>query len=170
MAIPVKKLQAFVKEGKKKKSRMNPSRGEEKDEDLDEDEEKDEEKDEDETEDKEGGEDNPGGGGDNPGDSDEEDDGDAEDDEDGDEEDEESSDADEKMADEANGRIEGGKADEDLMSRMEDFEEDENPPAWVASEATWDRAKAATEKKWDEYEDPWAVVAHVYKQMGGEIK
>lgn len=45
-----------------------------------------------------------------------------------------------------------------------------NPPAWVASEATWEEAKKAVEPTWDNYDDPWAVVAHVYEQMGGSFK
>lgn len=45
-----------------------------------------------------------------------------------------------------------------------------NPPAWVDDEATWDRAKAAVEKYWDEYDEPYAVVASVYENMGGGTK
>ncbi len=45
-----------------------------------------------------------------------------------------------------------------------------NPPTWVADEATWKRAKAHVEPYWDEYEEPWAVVSYVYKQMGGKTK
>src|SRR5262245_45775239 len=42
-----------------------------------------------------------------------------------------------------------------------------NPPAWVHDEATWEKAKAAVRKYWDSYDEPWAVVSHVYEQMGG---
>lgn len=42
-----------------------------------------------------------------------------------------------------------------------------NPPAWVHDEATWERAKKAVQKYWGNYDEPWAVVAHVYGQMGG---
>ncbi len=44
----------------------------------------------------------------------------------------------------------------------------DNPPSWVADERTWDRAKANVRPYWHTYRDPWAVVAHVYEQMGGE--
>jgi hypothetical protein len=43
-----------------------------------------------------------------------------------------------------------------------------NPPASVASEKTWDRAKKVTKKYWKNYKTPWAVVYHVYQQMGGK--
>lgn len=42
-----------------------------------------------------------------------------------------------------------------------------NPPVWVTSEATWNRAKEAVRKYWDRYSEPWAVVAHVYNNMMG---
>jgi len=42
-----------------------------------------------------------------------------------------------------------------------------NPPAWVHDEGTWERAKAAVRKYWDEYDEPWAVVSAVYSNMGG---
>lgn len=42
-----------------------------------------------------------------------------------------------------------------------------NPPEWVDDEAAWERAKKAVEPKWGDYDEPWAVVAHVYKQMTG---
>lgn len=65
---------------------------------------------------------------------------------------------------------EGG--DEKLMKLVDGYdpEEEGNPPAWVASEAIWERAKKAVEDSWEDYEEPWAVVAHVYSNMGGETK
>jgi hypothetical protein len=45
-----------------------------------------------------------------------------------------------------------------------------NPDAWVADESKWEKAKAAVDENWDTYEEPWAIVAHVYRQMGGGIK
>jgi hypothetical protein len=44
-----------------------------------------------------------------------------------------------------------------------------NPPAWVGDEATWERAKEAVEKHWENYDEPYAVVAHVYFNMGGTM-
>ena len=43
----------------------------------------------------------------------------------------------------------------------------DNPPSWVADEALWERAKLAVRPYWDNYSEPWAVVASVYEQMGG---
>jgi hypothetical protein len=46
-----------------------------------------------------------------------------------------------------------------------------NPPAWVASPSIWNRAREAVEKgHWERYDEPWAVVAHVYRNMGGGVK
>jgi hypothetical protein len=45
-----------------------------------------------------------------------------------------------------------------------------NPPEWVKSEPTWDKAKAEVKKDWNKYDEPWAVVADVYGKMGGEKK
>lgn len=47
-----------------------------------------------------------------------------------------------------------------------------NPPNWAVDEAKWERAKAAADK--GDYDKDsgqyWAVVAHIYDQMGGTIK
>jgi len=43
----------------------------------------------------------------------------------------------------------------------------ENPPAWVRDEALWERAKLSVRPYWDNYDQPWAVVASVYENMGG---
>lgn len=43
----------------------------------------------------------------------------------------------------------------------------DNPPSWVHDEGTWEKAKAAVQKYWGNYSEPWAVVTHVYEQMGG---
>lgn len=45
------------------------------------------------------------------------------------------------------------------------FPRDDNPPAWVDDETSWEKAKAIVQKKWDEYEQPWAVVASIYSNM-----
>lgn len=51
-----------------------------------------------------------------------------------------------------------------------DPERDGNPPSWIADEATWEKAKKAVEPRWAEYDEPYAVVAHVYESMGGKTK
>ena len=45
-----------------------------------------------------------------------------------------------------------------------------NPPAWVANESIWDKAKAQVKKNWNSYDEPWAIVADVYEKMGGKKK
>lgn len=50
------------------------------------------------------------------------------------------------------------------------FDKPHNPPSAIGSEKTWDKAKKAVKKYWKGYEEPWAVVMHVYKNMGGKPK
>lgn len=50
------------------------------------------------------------------------------------------------------------------------FDKTHNPPGAVGSEKTWDRAKKAVKKYWKGYDEPWAVVMHVYQNMGGKSK
>jgi hypothetical protein len=92
-----------------------------------------------------------------------------EDDLDDDEEDENESD--DEIAARVGAQVAAGKTDPDLMDHLDGYdpETDGNPPAWVNDEATWERAKNAVEKSWDDYDQPYAVVAHVYKAMGGEV-
>lgn len=46
-----------------------------------------------------------------------------------------------------------------------------NPPNWVEDEATWEKAKAAADKGDYDHgsEQYWAVVTHIYEQMGGTV-
>lgn len=67
-------------------------------------------------------------------------------------------------------RVHSGKGDKHLMELAEDVDEDHNPPSWVEDEAIWEKAKEAVEPKWDDYDEPYAVVSHVYSAMGGKIK
>lgn len=62
------------------------------------------------------------------------------------------------------------KSAKDWIRMSDDVARPDNPPAWVADEDTWERAKDAVKKSWDEYDEPYAVVAHVYENMGGETK
>ena len=55
----------------------------------------------------------------------------------------------------------------DLAGWGHTFPHPENPPTWVADEPVWERAKQRVRAHWHEYREPWAVVAHVYEQMGG---
>lgn len=47
------------------------------------------------------------------------------------------------------------------------LERPDNPPSWVDDEAAWEKAKAAVKPKWDDYEEPWAVVSHIYGSITG---
>lgn len=64
---------------------------------------------------------------------------------------------------------------EELVAVMEEAEEEgeelENPPAWAVSPSIWDKAEAAVdpEGKGSKYSEPYAVVTHVYRRMGGRI-
>lgn len=42
-----------------------------------------------------------------------------------------------------------------------------NPPAWALDPEKWESARLAVEPYADHYENPHAVMVHVYKQMGG---
>lgn len=46
-------------------------------------------------------------------------------------------------------------------------ERPDNPPSWVTDEDAWEKAKAAVKKNWGDYDEPWAVVSHVYQNMTG---
>jgi len=54
-----------------------------------------------------------------------------------------------------------------VMKDPKGYPRDDNPPSWVKDESTWERAKAEVRKQWSNYSEPWAVVVHVYEQMGG---
>lgn len=47
----------------------------------------------------------------------------------------------------------------------------DNPPPWALDADKWDRARQAVERRgWDDaFADPWAMVAYIYKRMGGRI-
>jgi len=45
-----------------------------------------------------------------------------------------------------------------------------NPSSWIANEAIWEKAKKAVRKYWKKYDEPYAVVADVYRKMGGKVK
>ncbi|HVW28893.1 MAG TPA: hypothetical protein VG963_04015 [Polyangiaceae bacterium] len=55
----------------------------------------------------------------------------------------------------------------DLSAWGHTYPHPDNPPAWVRDEDVWEHAKERVRPHWHEYREPWAVVAHVYEQMGG---
>lgn len=73
-------------------------------------------------------------------------------------------------AEEIGQRVQSGNGDAHLLDLAADVSEDHNPPDTITDESIWEKAKAAVEPKWDEYDEPYAVVMHVYKEMGGGFK
>ena len=77
-----------------------------------------------------------------------------------------------EMIDEGNGDAQLMELSDELADDIEEFgDEAENPPAWAASPDIWDKAEKAVdpEGKGSKYKDPYAVVSHVYKKMGGTV-
>jgi hypothetical protein len=66
--------------------------------------------------------------------------------------------------------VQDGKGDPALMKLAAGMTEETNPAAWIADEDTWERAKQAVKPSWDKYDEPYSVVVHVYKAMGGKVK
>ena len=58
----------------------------------------------------------------------------------------------------------------DLTDGYDPDQGDPNPPEWVEDEDIWEKAKKAVEPHEDQYDNKWAVVAHVYEAMGGSVK
>jgi len=57
---------------------------------------------------------------------------------------------------------------EDLITRM--IVEEGNPPPWVENRKLWEGAINVISPYWYKFDNPWAIVANVYLEMGGEIK
>jgi len=89
-----------------------------------------------------------------------------------DEDEDEKDDAD--YVDEALSEIEETGGDEQILKLVAEYDptEEGNPPSWVEDEDVWERAKEAVDPDGEgaDYGDVWAVVATVYKKMGGEFK
>jgi len=75
--------------------------------------------------------------------------------------------------------IDAGEGDPELMQLSAELadevaefgEEAEKPPAWAIDPAAWTDAETVVdpEGKGSKYSEPYAVVAHVYKRMGGTV-
>jgi hypothetical protein len=61
--------------------------------------------------------------------------------------------------------------DPELDKVMENYDPttDGNPPTWAEDADTWAAAEAAVKPTWEQHAQPYHVVAHVYKQMGGTV-
>lgn len=64
-------------------------------------------------------------------------------------------------------RVQNGDGDRRLMRLSDGITEETNPPESITDEDIWEKAKEAVEPHWDEYDEPYAVVMHVYEKMGG---
>ena len=58
----------------------------------------------------------------------------------------------------------------EIKNAGKDLDWSGNPPAWVADRSIWRRAKKALEKNWDNYGEPYAVVAWLYQRLGGSVE
>lgn len=58
----------------------------------------------------------------------------------------------------------------ELSNWGHDYPAKGNPSSWIADEEIWNKAKKAVRKRWKKYKEPYAVVAAVYKDMGGKVK
>ena len=65
--------------------------------------------------------------------------------------------------------VESGEGDEELLALALDVDEAGDLPAWALDQDIWEEAKASVEDRKAELADYAAVVAHIYKAMGGEI-
>jgi len=69
--------------------------------------------------------------------------------------------------------VENGHGDKKLMKLVKGYDPKKmgNPPSWAADEDIWDKAKDAVGPEDEsDYDNYYAVLAHVYERMGGEIK
>lgn len=57
----------------------------------------------------------------------------------------------------------------EALAATYDPEVDGNPPSWAADAEIWSQAESQVKPRWEEFEAPWMVVAHVYKALGGNI-
>lgn len=66
-----------------------------------------------------------------------------------------------------------GKQDSQILKLMQNYDpEMEDVPMWVANEDVWQRAMMAVDPEGmgGSYDDPYALVAAVYRKLGGKVK
>lgn len=65
-----------------------------------------------------------------------------------------------------------GHHDEQLEGLMKNFDPEHGHPGWAADGDVWDRAMKAVDPDGEgsHYDEPYSVVAHVYKKMGGAVE
>lgn len=69
-------------------------------------------------------------------------------------------------------KVEHGDGEDQLMDLTAGYdpEQDGDPPDFVEDEDKWNKAKKLVEPHEDDMQNKWAVVAHVYKELGGTVK
>jgi hypothetical protein len=50
-----------------------------------------------------------------------------------------------------------------------ELERPDNPPEWALDPDIWEHARDTVAPHWSNYEEPWAVVTHIYERMGGRV-
>jgi hypothetical protein len=77
-----------------------------------------------------------------------------------------------EMVLDASDRVGDGDGDADLMDAVDGYDPGEGggPPSWVADQGRWGQALAAARDCWADLDHPWAVVAHVYRELGGGLR
>jgi hypothetical protein len=67
-------------------------------------------------------------------------------------------------------RVQDGKGDKRLMKLARSVDDVEDVPGWAEDEDLWHKAVGMLEDRMDEFDEPAAVVVHVYQELGGEIE
>ncbi len=67
-------------------------------------------------------------------------------------------------------KVEAGEGDPELMKLIKGYDADsEEPPDFIVDEEIWDDALDLVEPLFDELHAPYAVVLHVYRELGGKL-
>lgn len=70
------------------------------------------------------------------------------------------------------GLAQDGTADPAITALMQNFDSTEGCPEWAPNQDTWNHAVELVDPDGDgdqTWDDPWLVVALVYKELGGEV-
>jgi hypothetical protein len=69
-------------------------------------------------------------------------------------------------------QVDAGQVDNQLVKLMGYYDPEHGVPTWARNSDLWDQAEEAVDPQGHGqklYEDPWLVVAHLYKALGGKI-
>ncbi len=68
--------------------------------------------------------------------------------------------------------VQSGKGDAQLEQLMASYDPTDGKPDWATDDALWQQSVEAVDPDGEgdsDWDDPWMVVAHVYKAIGGEV-